>query len=326
MEIKQIILEKIKEYNRIFIFRHIRIDGDCVGASRGLREIIRLTWPEKEVRIIDDEHSDYLSFLGEDDAPVPDEMYTDALAIVVDTASETRISNPKYALCREIIRIDHHIPVSDFGDFAWIEEERASCSELIVEFYNTFRDELKIDQKAATFLYVGMVTDTGRFRYRSVNGDTMRCAGILLDLGVDTDRLYAELYLDSYENLKFKAAVYEKMQITANGVAYIIIDRAMQDQYKLSFEQACACVSLLDSIRGCLCWIAFIEEQEDNRPIRVRLRSRFFTVNEIAEGHNGGGHACASGASAADFDEVMSIVAEADSLLKDYKETHEGWL
>ena len=326
LEIKKIILDKIKEYNRIMIFRHIRIDGDCVGASRGLREILRLTFPEKEVLIIDDEHSDYLAFLGSDDSPVPDEAYADALASVVDTASENRISNGKYALCREILRIDHHIPVSDFGDHAWIEENRASCSEMIVDFYATFRDELKINKKAAEFLYVGMITDTGRFRYREVSGETMRCAGLLLDQGIDTERLFAELYLDSYENLKFKAAVYEKMQITENGVAYVMIDRAMQAQFGLSFEQACAAVSLLDSIRGCLCWIAFIESPDGDDSIRVRLRSRFVTINSIAERYRGGGHACASGATVYSREEAESLLAEADVLVKDYKENNEGWL
>ena len=52
IEIKKAILDKIKEYNKIFLFRHIRNDGDCVGATKGLKEIITATWPEKSVYII----------------------------------------------------------------------------------------------------------------------------------------------------------------------------------------------------------------------------------------------------------------------------------
>ena len=62
--VKQAILAKIKEYDRILIFRHKRVDGDCVGASKGLKEILRASLPQKDVRIIDDEHSEYLAFLG----------------------------------------------------------------------------------------------------------------------------------------------------------------------------------------------------------------------------------------------------------------------
>ena len=56
-QIKQAIFDKIKAYDRILIFRHKRVDGDCVGSTKGMKEIIRASFPEKDVRIIDDEHS-----------------------------------------------------------------------------------------------------------------------------------------------------------------------------------------------------------------------------------------------------------------------------
>lgn len=110
-EVKEQILQKIKEYNRIMIFRHVRNDGDCVGATKGLKRIIQLTWPEKEVYLIDQDTSAYLAFLGPEDEPVADELYAEALGIVLDTASEARISNKNYTLCKELIKIDHHIPL-----------------------------------------------------------------------------------------------------------------------------------------------------------------------------------------------------------------------
>ena len=97
------ILDKIKEYDRIIIFRHKRPDGDAVGSTKGLREILRLTYPEKEVLLLNADYSDYVSFLGDEDAPVAEDYYATALGIVLDTATSDRISNPKYALCREII-------------------------------------------------------------------------------------------------------------------------------------------------------------------------------------------------------------------------------
>ena len=325
-EIKKQILDKMAEYSRIILFRHVRNDGDCVGATKGLKEILRLTWPEKEVYVIDAETAKYLEFMGPEDEELPDEMYADALGIVLDTASESRISNKKYTLCREVIKIDHHIPLEHYGSIEWVEEERSSCSEMVVDFYNTFRDVLKINSEAATHLYTGMVTDSGRFKYSGVTGDTLRNAAILLDVGVDTDLLFARLYLEAYEYLKFKAHIYERMQITENGVAYIYIDRAMQEEFGLSLEQASACIGNLDSIRGCISWIAFIESGDESGSIRVRLRSRFVHINSIAEKYRGGGHACASGATVYNREEVDSLLADADALVKEYKETHEGWL
>ena len=197
---------------------------------------------------------------------------------------------------------------------------------MIVAFYAASQDRLKIDSQAATYLYTGMVTDSGRFKYSGISGDAMRCAGTLLDVGVDTDTLFARLYLEAFEYLKFKAHIYQKMQVTPNGVAYIFIDKAMQEQFNLSLEQASACVGTLDSIRGCIAWMALIENGDAEGSIRVRLRSRFVHINSIAEKYRGGGHACASGATVYGQEEMEALLADTDALVKEYKETHEGWL
>ena len=320
------ILDRIKEYDSIMLLRHVRMDGDCTGATKGMKALLQASFPEKKIYLIDGQSSEFLSFLGSDGEEVADEVYKDSLAIVLDTGTQKRISNPKYTLCREVIKIDHHIPLEHYGVLEWVEEERSSCCEMVVDFYNTFRDVLKINSEAATHLYTGMVTDSGRFKYSGVTGDTLRCAAVLLDVGVDTDLLFARLYLEAYEYLKFKAHIYERMQITENGVAYIYIDQAMQKEFNLSLEQASACIGNLDSIRGCISWIAFIESGDEAGTIRVRLRSRFVHINSIAEKYRGGGHACASGATVYNREEVDALLADTDALVKEYKETHEGWL
>ena len=115
------ILEKIKEYDKIFLFRHFRPDGDAVGSTKGLAAILRETYPEKTVILQNSDFADYLEFLGPEDALVTDEEYKDALGIVIDTATTKRISNQKYSLCREVIKIDHHIPVESYGVLEWVE-------------------------------------------------------------------------------------------------------------------------------------------------------------------------------------------------------------
>ncbi len=324
LEQMKIILDKIKEYNRIVIFRHLRPDGDAVGSTKGLREILRLSFPKKEIYLNNTDFSDYVSFLGDEDAPLSEELFADALGIVIDTATTSRISNPNYALCRELIKIDHHIETDSYGAYEWVEENKSSSCEMIAEFYYTFRDELKINREAATYLYTGMVTDSGRFRFRSVSGDTLRYAGMLLDQGVDLEHLYANLYMKEFHTLKFQAHLYGRMKITENGVAYLYVTKAMQEKFGLTFEQACASVSYMESIKGSLIWIAFIECPDDS--IRVRMRSRFLPINTIAEKYHGGGHDCASGATVYSRKEMNALIADSDELLGEYKSTHEGWL
>ena len=318
------ILNKIKEYNKIILFRHFRPDGDAVGSTKGLVAIIKATYPEKTVLLQNADFSDFLEFLGPEDAPISDEEYADALGIVIDTATTKRISNQKYSLCREIIKIDHHIPVESYGALEWVEELRSSSSEMIAAFYDTFSDELTLTKEAATYIYCGMVTDSGRFRFRDVSGETMRLAGVILGAGVDTDTLFAHLYLKDFNDYKFESYARRKMKITENGVVSLFVTKRMQKKWNLSKEAASASVSYMDSIKDSLIWIAFIEG--DNGEIRVRLRSRFVTVSELAEKYHGGGHACAAGATVYSKNQMNKLLTEADALLGKYKSENEGWL
>ncbi len=321
--IKKTILEKIKSYDKIIISRHYRPDGDAIGSTKGLQRILKLTYPEKEILLLNQDYSDYLSFMGSEDESKPDEYYKDALGIVVDTGTMERWSNKKMSLCKELIKIDHHIDVAPYGDLSWVEDYRAAACEMIVDFYSTFKDELKMDKEAATYLYTGLVTDSGRFKFREVGGETLRNAAILLDFGVDTETLYANLYLDTFDTLKFNAKITNEIQITPNGVAYLYVSREMQEKFNLSHEDASNVVGLMDSIKGSLIWIAFIETEDRTR---VRLRSRFTTINKLGEKYHGGGHECAAGAYVYDEEEFKALLRDADLQLKEYKETHDGWL
>ncbi len=81
---------------------------------------------------------------------------------------------------------------------------------------------------------------------------------------------------------------------------------------------------MMDSIKGSICWIAFIENKD--KSIRVRLRSRFMTVNKLAEKYHGGGHERASGATVYSREEAEELIREADLLTKEYKEKNEDLL
>lgn len=324
LEIKKKILQKIKEYDKIIISRHVRPDGDCTGGTKGLKEILTLTYPEKNIYLVNEDYSEYLAFLGGEDEQFEDEFYKDALVIVLDTASTDRISNKKYHLGKELIKIDHHIDIKPYGDISWVENLRSSLCEMIVDFYLTFKDELKINKAGATYLYTGMVTDSGRFRHSTVTGETMRLAGAMLDVGVDMDWLYSRLKMEEFDYLKFKAYALGEIKRTENGVAYIYVDKAMQEKFQLSREDASSVVSFLENISGSLIWVAFIDNADGT--IRVRLRSRFVTCNDIGESWRGGGHECACGATLHAVEEIDALLAQADAKLKEYKESNEGWL
>ncbi len=314
----QPILDKIEDYEHIIIFRHLRPDGDCLGASKGLQRMLRLSYPDKRIDLPESDAAEHLRFLGADDAPLKDENYGDALGIVVDTGSAGRISNPKYVLCKELIKIDHHPDKEPYAALSWVEEKSASACQMIAAFYDFFKPRLKLDRETATFLFCGMVTDSVRFRSPDTDGDSLRYAALMLDAGVDTEGLYAQLYLRDEKSLRLEAYVYEHFRQTENGAAYFYADKAVQTAFGLSFEDASDAVDWLSAVRGCLVWLAFIDAPDGS--VRVRLRSRFVSVAELAERFHGGGHANAAGATVYGKREMSALIAQADEIVKQYKE------
>ena len=320
----QIIVDKIKEYDKIFIFRHFRPDGDAIGSSMGLARILRLTYPEKDIRLANCDYSDKLAFLNDEAQKIADGDFDGALGIVTDTATADRISDKRYSLCRELIKIDHHIPVDSYAPTEWVEEHRSSCSEMICAIYEANKDIFKIDPLAATYIFTGMVTDSNRFRFSSTSPETLRLAALMLEVGIDTERIYTALYLKDERELRLEAFVQRKMKMSESGVASIFVSRAMQKRFSLNREQAGDTVNCLDSIKGSLIWIAFVECADGS--IRVRLRSRFVAINGLAERYSGGGHACACGATVHSKKEMKALIADAEALLADYKANNGGWM
>lgn len=323
MDAVNAVMDAVRKHERIVLFRHLRPDGDCIGATLGLHRVLADSFPDKTITLADADCPEYLAFL-KGEMPAPARSAEGALGIVLDTATLARVSSPLYLQCQTLVKIDHHIPVEDYGDIAWVEEERSSACEMVALFCQASRGELTVTPRAATCLYAGMVTDTGRFRFSGVSGDTMRLAGYLLDMGADARSVFANLYLEAFDALRFKAYAYGHIRRTEHGAAYLYIDLETQNAYGLSFSDASASVSMMDGIKGCLCWLAFIAAHDGG--IRVRLRSRFMTIDALAAKYGGGGHACAAGANIQSEDDMNALIADADALVKAYKETHNDWI
>ena len=314
---KQALLEKIKAFDRIVIMRHQRPDGDAVGSTLGLRAILRASFPEKDVRVINSDRSARVAFLGEEDGEVDPSFYESALGIVVDTANRERIANPCYQICRELVKLDHHPNVDPYGDLVVVDDRCAAASELVTDFAMSFAEELTITPEAATCLYAGIVDDSGRFRFESVSPNTLRLAAALLAVGVDTEYMFEQLYLGSFEALKFRAWVLENIQKSANGVLYLTVTLDTIKRFGITQEEASFSVVEMSGIKGSPVWLVCIENNDGTA--RVRLRSRHIVINDLAERYGGGGHKYASGASLPSTKELHHLVAEADALVAAYK-------
>lgn len=321
MDIK--ILEQIKKYNRIIIHRHIRPDGDCIGSQMGLKHLLQNTFKDKEIYAVGTDIPEYLNYLGTPDI-IPDEYYQDALVIVVDTATPNRICDERWQMGKTIIKIDHHDDSPEYGDICYIDPKSPACSSILVRLIKKWGSEVIMNQASATALYLGMVTDTGRFRYRGLTPEVFDNASYLLTQGVDACNIYDNLYVDTVETLKLQGYVLNNFKTTPNGVAYIYFTKKIMKKFNVSKEDAANLVNSLGSIKGCPIWVAFIDqmlekdktkELDPAKEIRCRLRSRGVEINNVALKYRGGGHLTAAGATIYSKKEMKSLLNDLDNLL-----------
>lgn len=311
------ILEKIEAYDKIIIFRHKRPDGDAIGSALGLREVLRDKYPDKKIYAVGEEIPNYLKFVGVQDE-ILDEDYSDSLAIVVDTATADRISLDKYKLAKEVIKIDHHIPVDNYGSINYVRENYGSCSLVLTELFTTMN--INISSSAARYLYIATITDTGRFKYKEVDAKALELASILLSKGIDTEEIFANLYSKDKNVFKLQGYIYKHIKYSENGVAYLFMSKHLMKKFKVRVEDAANGVNLLDAIKGTMIWMFFVEYDSE---IRIRLRSRYVSVVELASKYNGGGHAYAAGGTISSKKDIKKVVLDADKLLKEYKDNNE---
>ncbi|MFA6800790.1 MAG: bifunctional oligoribonuclease/PAP phosphatase NrnA [Acholeplasmataceae bacterium] len=308
------ILNKIKAYKTIIIHGHKRPDGDCYGAQFGLKDIITASFPDKEVYVVGGT-SDYVDYVGKVDT-IDDALYQGALSIVVDTATKDRISDQRYTLGDFVIKIDHHIPVDNFGDLRWVDTTFPSCAQMITYFYYKFRNELKMTEKGAIALYTGILTDTGRFRYRGVSKLTHQLAGLLIEKGVDVEYIDQQLSKETLDMIALKGYVYSNY-VTHGHFIYLKMKREVIDKFGVTDEQAASVVNSLAGIEGFPVWALFIEYPDE---IRIRLRSNGPVINELANEFGGGGHAKASGARLNNWGELEDFANRANVLATKYLE------
>lgn len=307
------ILEHIKSHHTIIIHRHSRPDGDAVGSQIGLKEAIKATYPDKKVYAVGDVNAKY-DFIGNMDF-IPDDVYDKALVIVVDTPEESMISDGRYRRGVLLIKIDHHIDRSAYADVEYIDTSYESCAGMIADMVVT--GGLKLNSTGARALFSGIVTDSGRFRYSSVNARTFFLTAKLLEYGFDFTEVYDNLYIEDFKFIALRAAFVQKIRFSKQNVAYIMTSADELRAYGIdTFTASRGMVNTMAGIKGVGIWVNFTEDPETGL-INAELRSNKININEVAVKFGGGGHRNASGA-------LLRSFAECNDMLKELNLIAEG--
>lgn len=306
------IYKEIKKYDFIVIARHIGADPDALGSQFALRELIKNKFPLKQVYAVGSP-SNRFKFMGTLDK-VEDVDYDNTLLIVLDTPDIRRIDGIVLDKYKNIIKIDHHPIVDVYADIEHIDDNSSSTSQLILEF--ALINRLKITEDIAKNIYLGIVSDTGRFMHSYTSQRTFELINILLKKSkLDFTLLYEQLYMRPLNEVRFQGYIYENMEVTDNGLAYIKITDNILKEYGVDSASAGNIISELKCIDEILIWVFFTEDKKSNL-IRANIRSRGPAINEIAAIYGGGGHKLASGARLVSWEQVENLIDDLDEVLK----------
>lgn len=296
-----LISDEIKKSKKILINLHRGPDGDSIGSALGLSSILEKIG--KEVSVVYTNTSriaeNYLSVPNINTIKQIDfstfnfDEYD--LFIIPDTSEWIHVTDNEDALLPKIttIVIDHHINNSKFGTINLIDAGKSSCSEII---YLLAKDlDLEIDKTSATLLLLGMLTDTGMFRF-SKNPDDLIHAAELMNLGADKEFISKNIMdVFSFSQIKIYGEFISRLELDKKyNFMYTSVPYEIYEKYNKPAKVSSTFSTLFASSVNDIDFGIVMLEREKNI-IDISFRSRKFDVSRMAKELGGGGHINASG-------------------------------
>ena len=288
--------EIVADAKTVGIGGHIRPDGDCVGSTMALYLYLKKNFADLKVdiflekipesyRIIDstDEiNSDFVSDVDSYD-----------VFFALDCGKERLGDAEKFFdAAKKKVNIDHHVSNTGTGDENYIVPTASSASELV---YNCM-DRDKLDVSIAQAIYMGIVTDTGVFKYSNTSPDTMKVAADLISFGFDFGGLIDHVFYEkSYvQNQILGRALLESMLFMDGECIVSVISKQTMDFYMAQSSDLDGIVSQLLLTTGTECAIFIYEIGSMEYKVSLRSKGKV-DVAKIAGLFGGGGHARAAG-------------------------------
>lgn len=283
----------------VVVIGHIQPDGDCVGSSLGMKYLLRENYGIEATVV--NQPLKRMEFLG--DWVLPGNVeYGHTFVIHVDNSVRERSADPDFINAESILKVDHHIVTDSYGDWN-IEPQLSSCCEIIAQ--QAIEKGLRFSKEAARALYTGMCTDTGRFLYAGVNGQTLRVAAALLDTGFDMGDTQAHINLRTMDNVNYTAYCYSQIKESDRGVIWMYITQDVIDRFNLTPDQVSSALSTMRDIKDHPIFVLFADL---NGKIRVEFRSDRVFIQDVAVAFGGGGHPYACGARLSTADDIPAVI------------------
>jgi len=287
---------------RVALTTHVNADGDGVGSevalwhllsARGLKPVIANPTPVPD-RFV------FLLPAGADHSErAAKEIEAADVVVVLDISELSRLGDLQRAIkqSQTVASIDHHVsPGSLPGGPRLVAPEAAATAELVFDLASAL--DWSICPEAARALYVGLLTDTGAFRFANTSPRALRVAGALLECGVNPESIYEAVYASAPEGrVRLMTEVLQTLVVEPDvGLAWVTVPPDALPRHGATADDLDGIVEYPRSIAGVR--LALLFRQIANGRVKVSFRSMGdVDVAELAQRFGGGGHARAAGAS-----------------------------
>lgn len=286
------VLHHIGQRRHFLVTSHTRPDGDAVGSTLALAQILHKMGKTAEVVLGDTVPVIY--------KPLPhahaiqhgshvNGKYDAAIILECDSLVRTRLQGLEGHF---LINIDHHASSKPFADVNWIDPSACAVAEMVFRIAQAAG--VKITADIATCLYTAVLTDTGSFCYSPTNAHTFELAKRLVEHGADPARIAQSVYF-SNPTSKMRLLGTALSSLHREGaITWMSVTRQDMDRCGALDEDCEGLVNYALSIAGVEVAVFFRETGAER--VRVSIRSKgAVNVSDIAEKYGGGGHECASG-------------------------------
>ena len=330
-------LSKLKEIlavpQNIVLVAHKNPDGDAVGSTLAMQHYLQLKGHTAQT-VLPNDTPDFLNWMpGVSTIYRYDKQNTQAknalekatVLFVLDFNAFHRVGDDMQKTLESfegtIVMIDHHQQPDPISEFIYSDTSICSTCQMVYHFIEMMEDKLLINKEIATCLYVGIMTDTGSFRFASTTSTTHKIIGELIDKGAENSKIHDAVFnTNSYNRLQLLGKALNNLKVFPElHTAYIMLSQDELNHFEYEKGDTEGFVNYGLSIAGINFAVIFIEDTEQ-KIIKISFRSKGnFSVNQFSRNHfNGGGHDNAAGGRS-----ELSLEATVEtflSLLPQYKD------
>ncbi|WP_299261022.1 DHH family phosphoesterase [uncultured Aquimarina sp.] len=294
---------------KIVIIPHKNPDGDAIGSTLALHHYLSGLGHHSSV-ITPNDYPNFLKWIPGESSIIKHDSDTNLavskikeadIIFTLDFNHFSRTGNMENVLIQTdttFIMIDHHQQPDDYATYTYSDVGMSSTCQMIYHFIEKLDDLDKINADIATCIYIGIMTDTGSFRFRSTTSTTHRVIADLIDRGADNTRIHEDIYdTNSHSRLQLQGVALKNLKVLPEyKTAYITLSQKELDDHNFKKGDTEAFVNMGLSLEGIVFALIFIENRGENI-IKISLRSKGdFSVNEFSRNHfEGGGHHNAAG-------------------------------